>query len=137
MSLVEEVSEDSKDITLIFDRGCNDEDLIKMIEETTHCVGKLKRDQDPKELLHTPVDDLNHLYTTDDDHEVRGLKSEGEVFGDSRTIALMWHEGTARKQTERLKQEKEECLELCQELEERVEKNSRGRNSPRRAFTED
>ncbi|KXA89720.1 hypothetical protein AKJ62_02520 [candidate division MSBL1 archaeon SCGC-AAA259D14] len=35
LNLVEEVAEDPKDVTLIFDRGCNDEDLIRLIEESS------------------------------------------------------------------------------------------------------
>jgi len=128
LNLVEEVSEDSKDITLIFDRGCNDEDLIRIIEETTHCVGKLKRNQDPEELLQTPVDKLDHLYTTEKDYEVRGLKTEGEVFGEPRKIVVMWHEGTAKKKTEQLQRLKEGALEACRDLEERVGSGGRGRN---------
>ncbi|KXB06737.1 hypothetical protein AKJ52_01725 [candidate division MSBL1 archaeon SCGC-AAA382C18] len=128
LNLVEEVSKDPKDITLVFDRGCNDEDLIQIIEETTHCVGKLKRNQDPGELLQTPVDKLDHLYTTEKDYEVRGLKTEGEVFGKTRSVTVMWHEGTARKKTERLQRLKEGALEACRDLEERVGSGGRGRN---------
>ncbi len=73
------------------------------------------------------MDDLDRLYTTDRDYEVRGLKSEGEVFGDFRTIVVMWHEGTARKQAERFRRLKEGCLKVCRDLEERVGGGGRGR----------
>lgn len=127
LCLIEEVADDPKNVTLIFDRGCNDGDLIQVIEETTHCVGKLERDQDPAELLQTPVEKLDYLYTTDKDYEVRGLQTEGEAFGESRPIVVMWHEGTARKQEERFKRLKKECLNMCSELEERVGGGGRGR----------
>ncbi|KXA96766.1 hypothetical protein AKJ39_04165, partial [candidate division MSBL1 archaeon SCGC-AAA259J03] len=126
LNLVEEVAEDPKDVTLIFDRGCNDEDLIRLIEDKTHCIGKLKRNQDPDELLRTPVDELDHLFTTDKDHEVRGLTNEGEAFGKCRQIVVMWHEGTAAKKKKRLKRYREKAFEVCEDLEERVGKGGPG-----------
>lgn len=127
LNLLEEVVGNAKDVTLIFDRGCNDEDIIRVIEETTHCVGKLKRNQDPAELLRIPVDEFEHLYTTDRDHEVRGLMSEGEAFGKSRLIAVMWYEGTAKKKDKRLRRLKDGALETCRDLEKRVGGGGRGR----------
>ncbi|KXA93220.1 hypothetical protein AKJ66_02515 [candidate division MSBL1 archaeon SCGC-AAA259E22] len=127
LKLLGEVAEDPKDVTLIFDRGCNDEDLIRVIEETTHCVGKLKRNQDPAKPLRIPAEDLEHLYTSERDHEVRGRVSEGEAFGKSRPIAVMWHEGTAKKKKERLRRLKEGALETCKDLEKRVGRGGRGR----------
>ncbi|KXA97134.1 hypothetical protein AKJ38_01855, partial [candidate division MSBL1 archaeon SCGC-AAA259I14] len=126
LKLLEEVAEDPKDITLIFDRGCNDEDLIRVIEEMTHCVGKLKRNQDPAELLRIPVDELEHLYTSERDYEVRGEVREGEAFGKSRPITVMWHEGTAAKKEKRLERYKEKAFEVCEDLEERVGKGGPG-----------
>lgn len=127
LSLVEEVTDDPEDIIFVFDRGCNDEDLIRTIERTSHCVGKLKRDQDPAELLRTPVGDLDHLYTTEKDHEVRGSTKKGEVFGESRPIAIMWHEGKAKKKRKRLERLKDGALKTCRDLKERVGKGGRGR----------
>ncbi|KXA88524.1 hypothetical protein AKJ62_04980 [candidate division MSBL1 archaeon SCGC-AAA259D14] len=72
--------------------------------------------------------DLDHLYTTEKDHEVRGSMKKDEVFGESRPIATMWHEGTADKKKKRLKRYKEKAFEVCKDLEKRVGKGGPGRD---------
>lgn len=128
LELLEEVTADPADVTLIFDRGCNDAGVLGTLEQTTHFVGKLARDQDPADLLQTPIDDLESLFTSATGQEVRGLRTEGEAFEAVRPLVVMWHEGTAAKQQTRQTEVKEECLATCRDLEDHVGRPGPGRN---------
>ena len=132
LELIEDVAVDPTDVTVVFDRGCNDADVIHTLEETTHFVGKLARDEDPADLLQTPVDDLELLFKTTADAEVRGVRTEAEAYEAIYPIVVMWHEGTAAKQRARLTDKQEACMATCEDLAERV-----GSPGPGRDFTED
>ena len=109
------------DVTLVFDKGNNNEDNIQELLETTPClfhfVGGLRLNQ-CQELLDVPKTDFTPL--AGDLHEVSAYRTVGQVYGREFTILATYNPELFKAQMVGILANIASCEKALEELSERL-----------------
>lgn len=100
----EQLELDCPDLTLVFDKGNNSEDSMKIIEENQWgFIGSLKPSMF-KELLQKPFTEFSKIYDTKKKHSVYAFRREAKVYTDKpRVIIVTFDEKVHNKNLNTLK----------------------------------
>lgn len=100
----EQLGLDCPDLTLVFDKGNNSEDSMKIIEENhLSFIGSLKPTMF-KELLQKPFTEFSKIYDTRKKHSVYAFRREAKVYTDKpRVIIVTFDEKVHNKNLHTLK----------------------------------
>lgn len=100
----EQLELDCPDLTVVFDKGNNSEDSIKIIEENEWgFIGSLKPSMF-KELLQEPFTEFSKIYDTRKKHSVYAFRREAKVYTDKpRAVIVTFDEKVHNKNLHTLK----------------------------------
>ena len=112
---------DPESITIIMDKGNNSEDNIERITGKMHIVGSLKRDQ-VRNLLELPLQEFEYLYTNKKKHEIKGYRTQLEVFGQEYTVVISHNSATEKRQKITYMNAKQKFLIGMKELKDKYER---------------
>jgi len=118
---------DPESITIVMDKGNNSEDNVDKITDKMHIVGSLKRDQ-VRDLLEMPLQEFEHLYTNEKEHDIKGHRIKLNVFGQEYTVVVSYNPATEKRQKITYEKAKQKFLDGMKKLKEKYERTEgRGR----------
>jgi len=126
----DQIRRDNDDITLVFDKGNNAEDIIQELGESPyHIVGSLVPTHH-KDLLATPRAKLKRLDPKRFSAEVLSYRTKKTVYGSEFTALVTWNENLHEAQVKTLEREVAQRREKLFVLQRRLQARARSR-SPR------
>jgi len=124
---LEELKVNSKDITLVFDKGINSDINIKNVTEKMHIVGSIPRDE-AKNYLVTGLEEFTDLYKDHKDNMVQGKRfDDEEFFGKNYTIVVMYNKASYTRQKETYERYRQKILDTAGELQRKTNRKGRGK----------
>jgi len=109
------------DMILVFDKGNNSDDNINKVIENMHVVGSVKRNQ-VKALMEIPLSEYTFLYKNSSGHNISGIRSKQELFGQEFTIVVTYNPESQKKKEKKYEENKKRILEELGELKKKTEK---------------